>query len=54
MIFHDSTIFIIFSKHQNEAEFNYLDNPEVLSCDFSGLKTPAASLTLLTSAASLA
>ena len=35
----------IFSKHQNEAEFNNLDDSEVPSCDFTGLRTSAASMT---------
>ena len=38
MIFYDSTK-NIFLKHQNKAEFNTLDDSEVLSSDFSGLKT---------------
>ena len=33
------------SKHQYKAEFKNLDDSEVLSSDFSGLKTSAASVT---------
>ena len=39
MRFHDSTPKILFSKHQNKAEFKNLDDSEVLSSDFTGLKT---------------
>ena len=35
----------IFSKHQNKAEFKNLDDSEVLSNDFLGLRASAASLT---------
>jgi hypothetical protein len=42
---------IVFSKHQNKAEFNTLDESEVPSCNFSGLRTSAA---LMTSTASMA
>jgi hypothetical protein len=45
MIFHDSTQKNFFSKHKNKAEFKCLDDSEVLSSDFSGLKTSAASMT---------
>ena len=45
MIFHDSTPKNFFSKHKNKAEFKWLDDSEVLSSDFSGLKTSAASMT---------
>ena len=31
----------IFSKHQNKAEFKNLDDSEVPSCDFPGLRTSA-------------
>ena len=41
-------------KHQNKAEFKNLDDSEVLSSDFSGLKTSAASLTSSASATSTA
>jgi hypothetical protein len=43
MIFHYSTIFSS-SKHQNKAEFKNLYGSEVLSSDFPGLKTSAASM----------
>ena len=43
---------IIFSKHQNKAEFKNLDDSEVLSIDFSGVRTSAASLISLASTAS--
>ena len=42
------------SKHQYKAEFKNLDDSEVLSSDFSGLRTSAASLTSLASATSMA
>ena len=54
MIFHDSTQKKIFSKHKNKAEFKCLDDFEVLSSDFSGLKTSAASMTSVASTASMA
>ena len=54
IIFHDFTQKKIFSKHKNKAEFKYLDDSEVLSSDFSGLKTSAASMTSVASTASMA
>ena len=54
MIFHDSNKTKIFSKHQNKAEFNDLDDSVDLSSDFSGLRTSAASLASSSSATSLA
>ena len=36
---------IIFSKHQNKAEINNLDDSEVPNCDFPGVRTSAASMT---------
>ena len=54
MIFHDSTKEKSFSKHQNKVEFKNLDDSEVLSSDFPGPRTSAASLTSSASAASLA
>ena len=54
MIFHDSTQKRFFSKHKNKAEFKCLDDSEVLSSDFPGLKTSAASMTSVASAASTA
>ena len=53
-IFHDSTSKILFSKHKNKAEFKCLDDSEVLSSDFPGLKTSAASMTSVASTASMA
>ena len=38
IIFHDSTKKLSFSKHQCKAELNNLDDSEVLSSDFPGLK----------------
>ena len=37
------------SKHQNKAEFKNLDDFEVPSCDFPGLRTSAASTTSMAS-----
>ena len=54
MIFHDSTQKNFFSKHNNKAEFKFLDDSEVLSSDFLGLKTSAASMTSVASTASMA
>ena len=54
MIFHDPTKKLIFSKHQNKAEFKNLDDTEVLSSDFPDLRTSAASVTLTASMASVA
>jgi hypothetical protein len=45
---------IIFSKHQNKAEFKNLNDSEVLSCDFPGLKTSTASITSTPSTTSIA
>ena len=53
MTFHNSTT-IFFFKHKNKTEFKCLDDFEVLSSDFSGLKTSAASMTSVASAASMA
>jgi hypothetical protein len=39
MIFHESTKIKSFSKQQNSADFKNLDDSEVISSDFSGLKT---------------
>ena len=38
LILHDSTQKLSFSKHQCKAEFKILDDSEVLSSDFPGLK----------------
>ena len=54
MIFHDSTQKNFFSKRKNKAEFKCLDDSEVLSFDFPGLKTSAASMTSVASTASMA
>ena len=54
MIFHDSTQKNIFPKHKNKAEFKCLDDSEVLSSGFPGLKTSAASMTSVASTASMA
>ena len=54
MIFHDSTLKNVFSKHKTKAEFKSLDDPEVLSSEFPGLTTSAASMTSVASTASLA
>ena len=53
MIFHDSTNFF-FSQNQNKAKFNTLDDSELLSGDFSGLKTSVASMTSTASTTSMA
>ena len=42
LTFHDCIPKIIFFKHQNKAKFKNLDDSEVPSCDFSGLRTSAA------------
>ena len=54
MVFHDSTPKFIFSKYQNKAEIQNMDDSEVLISDFSGLRTSAASMTSLASATSMA
>ena len=41
-------------KHKNKPEFKCVDDSEVLSSDFAGLKTSAASLTSVASTASMA
>ena len=43
-----------FSKHKNEAEYNDMDDSEVLSSDFPGLRTSAASMTSTASTTSMA
>jgi len=43
----------IFSKHQNKAEFKNLDDSEVPSCDFPGLRTSVASMTSTASMSSM-
>ena len=54
MIFHDSTPKNFFSNHKNKVKFRCLDDSEVLSCDYPGLKTSAASMTSVASTASMA
>jgi hypothetical protein len=44
----------IFLKHQNKTKINTLDDSEVLSSDFLGLKTFSASMTSVASTASMA
>jgi hypothetical protein len=43
-----------FSKHQNKAEFKKLDDYEVPSYDFPGLRTSVASMTSTASTTSMA
>jgi hypothetical protein len=50
----DSTQNFIFLKHPNKAEFNDLDDSEVLSSDVSGLRASAASMTSTASTTSMA
>ena len=54
MVFCDSSPNSIFSKHQNKAEIQNLDDSEVLINDFPGIRTSAASVTSSASAASMA
>jgi hypothetical protein len=54
VIFCDSTKKTFFSKHPNKAEFNDMDDSEVLSSDFLGLRTSAVSMTSTASATSMA
>ena len=54
MKFQDSTQKMIFSKHKNKVEFKSLDDSEVLSSNFPGLKTATASMTSVASTASMA
>ena len=54
MIFQNCTQKTIYLKHKNKAEFKCLDDSEVLSSDFPGLKTSAASMTSVASTASMA
>ena len=44
----------LFSKHENKAEFKCLDDSDVLSSNFPGLKTSATSMTSVASTASMA
>ena len=54
MVFYDSTPHSIFSKRQNKAEIQNLDDSEVLTNDFPGIRTSAALMTSSASAASMA
>ena len=54
MVFRDYTPNYIFSKHQNKAAIQNLDDSEVLISDFPGIRTSAASITLSASTASMA
>ena len=54
LVFCDSTPNSIFSKHQNKAEIQNLDDSEVLINDFPDIRTSAASMTSSASAASMA
>ena len=53
IIFHDSTPKTFFSKHENKVAFKCLDDSEVLSSDFLGINSSAASMTSVASAASM-
>ena len=53
LIFLDSTKINFASKHQNKAEFENLINSEVITIDFLGLRTSAASVTSTASVASM-
>ena len=54
MIFRDSTQKVFFSKHPNKAEFNDMNDSEVLSSDFPGFRICVASMTSTASTASVA
>ena len=54
MIFHDFTRNEWFSKHQNKAKFNNLDDCGVLSSDFPGIGMSMASMASMTSTALVA
>ena len=54
MNFHDSTKTFFFSKHQSKDKFKNLDDTEVLSSDFSDLRTSEASMTSTASTGSVA
>ena len=53
-ILHDSTTKKVVSKHKIKAESKCLDDSEVLSIDFPGLKNSAALMTSVASTASMA
>ena len=44
----------ILSKHPNKEKFNNMDDSKVISSDFPGLKTSAASMTSVASTVSMA
>ena len=54
IIFHDPTPKTFYSKYKNKAEFKCLDDFEVLSSDFPGLISSAASMISVASTASMA
>jgi hypothetical protein len=54
VIFCDSTQKIFISKQTNKVEFNDMDDSEVFSSDFPGLRTSAASMTSTASTTSMA
>ena len=54
IIFYDSTPKNFFSKHKNKVESKFLDDSEVLSSNFQGLNSSAASMTSVASTASMA
>ena len=54
VILFDSTQKFFFSKHPNKAEFDDMDDSEVLSSDVSGLRASAASMTSTASTTSMA
>ena len=54
LIFHDSIPKIIDLQHQNKAKFKNLDDSEVPSCDFPGIRTSGALMTSTASTTSMA
>ena len=54
IIFHDYNPKNFFSKQKNNAESKFLDDYEVLSSDFPGPNSSAASMTSVASTASMA
>jgi hypothetical protein len=54
LTFHDSNKKYLFSKCPNKAEFRNLDDSAVISSDFPGLRTFAASITSTASTTSVA
>ena len=54
LIFHDSKKNYLVLKHQNKAEFRNLVDSAVISSNFSGLRTFAASMTSTASTTSVA